>query len=163
MRTFDEFHTITPQLTVRGAAQAIAFYEQAFGAHELLHNFAADGSSIMHAELLCGDSRFFVHDEFPEQGALSPLSLGGSPVTFHLYVEQVDEVFERAVAAGAEVVTPVTNMFWGERYGCLKDPFGHYWSISTRLEDLSPTELQERATAQATWYRESDGQFRQTS
>lgn len=109
----------------------------------------------MHAELLCGDSRFFVHDEFPEHGALSPQRLGGSPVTLHLYVQNVDEVFERAVAAGAEVVMPVSNMFWGERYGAFKDPFGHHWSVSTRLEDLSPSENQERAAAQAAHYWES--------
>ncbi len=151
MQTFDEFHTITPQLVVRGAADAISFYQKVFGAKELLRNLAPDGTSIMHAELLCGDSRFFVNDEFPEHGTLSPQSLNGSPVTLHIYVSNVDEVFERALSAGAKTVLPVENMFWGERYGIFNDPFGHRWSVSTRIEDLSPTENQERAAA----YREA--------
>ena len=151
MQTFDEFHTITPQLIVRGAADAITFYQQVFGAQELLRNLAPDNTSIMHAELLCGDSRFFVNDEFPEHGTLSPQSLNGCPVTLHIYVPNVDEVFERALSAGAKTVLPIADMFWGERYGIFNDPFGHRWSVSTRLEDLSPTENQERAAA----YREA--------
>lgn len=145
MQTFEAFHTITPQLTVRGAAQAISFYQKVLGAQELLRNLAPDGTSIMHAELLCGDSRFFVQDEFPEHGSLSPQALQGSPVTLHLYVPNVDEVFDRALGAGAQAVLPVAKTFWGERYGIFLDPFGHRWSVSTRLEDLSPTELQDRA------------------
>lgn len=145
MQAFDAFHTITPQLVVRGAAQAIIFYQQVFGAQEQLRNLAPDGSTIMHAELLCGDSRFFVHDEFPEQGLLSPQTLQGASVTLHVYVAHVDEIFARALAAGAQTVLPVADMFWGERYGIFTDPFGHRWSVSTRLEDLSPMETQERA------------------
>lgn len=145
MQPFEAFHTITPQLVVRGASQAIAFYQKVFGTQELLRNLAPDGTSIMHAELLCGDSRFFILDEFPEHGNLSPQTLHGSPITLHLYVPNVDELFARALGAGAQEVLPVENTFWGERYGIFLDPFGHRWSISTRLEDLSPTELQERA------------------
>lgn len=145
MQPFEAFHTITPQLVVRGASQAIAFYQKVFGTQELLRNLAPDGTSIMHAELLCGDSRFFILDEFPEHGNLSPQTLHGSPITLHLYVPNVDELFARALGAGAQEVLPVENTFWGERYGIFLDPFGHRWSVSTRLEDLSPTELQERA------------------
>lgn len=147
MQSLDVFHTITPQLVVHGAAQAIAFYQQVFDAQELLRNLAPDGTSIMHAELLIGNSRLFLNDEFLEEGNLSPLRLHGSPVTLHIYVPNIDEVFARALAAGAQTVLPVANMFWGERYGIFTDPFGHRWSVSTQLEDLSPTETQERAAA----------------
>jgi PhnB protein len=145
MQAFEVFPAITPQLVVRGAAQAIAFYQKIFGTQELLRNLAPDGTSIMHAELLYRDSRFFVHDEFPEHGSFSPQTLHGSPVTLHIYVPNIDEIFEHALALGAQAVLPVANTFWGERYGIFLDPFGHHWSVSTRLEDLSPTELQERA------------------
>ena len=138
-----DFHTITPHLVVKGVPEAIAWYTKALGAHELLRNMAPDGATVMHAELLLGDSRFFVVDEFP--GAASPSSLGGSPVTLHLYVEDVDALFARAVTAGAEVLLPVGDQFWGDRYGMLRDPFGHRWSIASQIEDLSPKQLQERA------------------
>lgn len=148
----EEFHTITPHLVVRGVADAIAWYSKALGAHELLRNTAPDGVSIMHSELLLGDSRFFVVDEFP--GAMvSPASLGGTPVTLHLYVEDVDTLFDRAVAAGATVLMPVADQFWGDRYGMLSDPFGHRWSIASRIADLSPKALQERAAA---WVKEQE-------
>jgi PhnB protein len=107
---------------------------------------AQDGKSIMHSELLLGDSRFFVVDEFPGSMA-SPASLGGTSITLHLYVQDVDAVFGRAVAAGATVLMPVADQFWGDRYGILKDPFGHRWSIASRIEDLSPKALQARAAA----------------
>ena len=141
----DDFHTITPHLVVRDAARAINFYSRAFGAAELYRNLAPDGKSIMHAELMLGDSRFLLHDEFPEQGLLSPLGYQGTAVTLHLYVPDVDAVYERAVQAGAEVVMPVADCFWGDRYGILRDPFGHRWSVATRLKDLSPKELQRQA------------------
>lgn len=156
MQPLEAFSTITPQLVVRGAAQAIAFYQKALGAQELLRHLAPDGTTIMHAELLCGDSRFFVLDEFPEHDTLSPQTLHGSPVTLHLYVPNVDELFERALGAGAQTVLPVANTFWGERYGIFLDPFGHRWSVSTRLEDLSPTELQERAQSYAALQSEQE-------
>jgi uncharacterized glyoxalase superfamily protein PhnB len=146
----EDFHTITPQLVVTGVANAIDWYTRALGAHELLRNMAPDGTSIMHAELLLGDSRFFVVDEFPES-MKSPATLGGTPVTLHLYVRDVDAMFSRAVDAGATVLMPVADQFWGDRYGILKDPFGHRWSIASRLEDLSPRALQQRA---ADWTKE---------
>src|SRR6185295_11433818 len=113
-RVPEDFHTITPHLVVKGVADAIAWYTKALGADELLRNTAPDGTSIMHSELLLGDSRFFVVDEFP--GAMvSPASLGGSPITLHLYVNDVDALFDRAVAAGATVLMPVADQFWGDR------------------------------------------------
>ena len=151
-RVPEEFHTITPQLVVSGVAKAIDWYTEALGANELLRNTAPDGKSIMHSELLLGDSRFFVVDEF--QGSMSsPLRLGGTPVTLHLYVEDVDDLFDRAVAAGASVIMPVGDQFWGDRYGMLSDPFGHRWSIASRIEDLSPRALQKRA---ADWARKRE-------
>jgi uncharacterized glyoxalase superfamily protein PhnB len=149
-RVPEDFHTITPHLVVKGVAGAIDWYTRELGAHELLRHAAPDGTSIMHSELLLGDSRFFVVDEFP--GAeFSPRSLGGSSITLHLYVEDVDSLFDRAVAAGAEVLLPVADQFWGDRYGMLRDPFGHRWSIASRLEDLSPRQMKDRA---AQWAKE---------
>jgi PhnB protein len=144
----EDFHTITPQMVVKGVAAAIDWYTRALGAHELLRNAAPDGASIMHAELLLGDSRFFVVDEFPDS-VVSPSTLGGTTVTMHLYVPDVDDLFNRAVEAGATVVMPVADQFWGDRYGILRDPFGHRWSIASRIEDLSPKKLQDRAKAWA--------------
>ena len=144
----EDFHTITPQMAVKGVAAAIDWYTKALGAHELLRHAAPDGTSIMHAELLLGDSRFFVVDEFPDS-VLSPSTLGGTTVTMHLYVRDVDALFNRAIDAGATPVMPVADQFWGDRYGILLDPFGHRWSIASRIEDLSPTKLQERARAWA--------------
>lgn len=141
----DDFHTITPHLIVRDAPRAIEFYTRAFGAAELYRNLAPDGKAVMHAELMLGDSRFLLHDEFPDRKLLSPLAYEGTGVTLHLYVADVDAVFRAAVDAGAEVVMPVEDCFWGDRYGILRDPFGHRWSIATRLQDLSPAELQEQA------------------
>ena len=144
----EDFHTITPQLAVNGVGDAIAWYTRALGANELLRNVAPDGVRIMHAELLLGDSRFFVVDEFG--GSMTaPSTLGGTTITLHLYVRDVDTLFERAVAAGASVLMPVADQFWGDRYGMLEDPFGHRWSIASRIEDLSPKRLQERAAAWA--------------
>jgi PhnB protein len=140
----EDFHTITPQIAVKGVGDAIAWYTKALGAHELLRNTGPDGTSIMHSELLLGDSRFFVVDEFPDSMA-SPVSLGGTSVTLHLYVRDVDALFNRAVEAGAAVLMPVADQFWGDRYGLLRDPFGHRWSIASRIEDLSPKKLQDRA------------------
>jgi PhnB protein len=145
-RVPEDFHTITPQLVVKGVAEAIDWYTKALGANELLRNLAQDGKSIMHSELLLGDSRFFVVDEFPDS-MVSPASLGGTSITLHLYVQDVDALFGRAVAAGATVLMPVADQFWGDRYGILKDPFGHRWSIASRIEDLSPKALQARAAA----------------
>ena len=152
-RVPEDFHTITPQLVVKGVAEAIDWYTKALGANELLRNLAQDGKSIMHSELLLGDSRFFVVDEFPGSMA-SPASLGGTSITLHLYVQDVDVLFGRAVAAGATVLMPVADQFWGDRYGILKDPFGHRWSMASRIEDLSPKALQARAAA---WVKDREG------
>ena len=108
----------------------------------------------MHSELLLGDSRFFVVDEFAEGPMKSPATLGGSPVTLHLYVRDVDAVFDRAVAAGATVLMKVADQFWGDRYGIISDPFGHRWSIASRIEDLSPRDLHKRAESWATERKE---------
>jgi PhnB protein len=142
-----DFHTITPHLVVRGVDSAVDFYRRAFGAEELYRNLGPDGKTVMHCELLCGDSRFFIHDEFPDHRVLSPAGLGleHSPVTLHLYVDNVDELYDQAVAAGAEVVLPLADCFWGDRYAIFRDPFGHYWSMASQIEDLSPDQLQARA------------------
>lgn len=151
----EDFHTITPHLVVSGVAQAVEFYQKAFDASELYRNLAPDGVSVMHSEMLLGDSRFFVNDEFPDYGVLSPKALGGSATTLHLYVEDVDMFFQRAIEAGAEVAMPLSDTFWGDRYGILADPFGHRWSIASRLEDLSPAETQERAKVWASENKKS--------
>jgi PhnB protein len=134
------YHTVTPFLTVRDAARAIEFYKQAFGAKDRGVMKGPDGK-VMHAELMIGDSIVMLSDEFPDFGALSPQSLNGSPAGLHIYVEDVDGAFDRAVKAGAHVEMPVTDQFWGDRYGRLKDPFGHKWSIATHVKDLSMDEM----------------------
>jgi len=140
----DGMHTITPHLAVRGAAKAIEFYQKAFGAKvKGVHN-APDGK-VMHAEMRIGDSMIFLADEFPEMGSCSsPDSLGGSSVTLNVYTENVDQLFNQAVAAGAKVTMPLTNQFWGDRYGQLKDPFGHNWALGQHVEDVSPEEMERR-------------------
>jgi uncharacterized glyoxalase superfamily protein PhnB len=139
------YHTITPHLIIQNAAQAIEFYKRAFGAEEVYRSPGPDGKSLIHAALKIGDSHIFLCDEFPQMGAKSPLTLGGTPVTIHLYVENVDQLFQRAVQAGAQVVMPLNDQFWGDRYGMLKDPYGHTWSIACHIEDVSPEELRKRA------------------
>jgi Uncharacterized protein conserved in bacteria len=146
-------HSVTPHLVCAGAAQAIEFYKQAFGATEKGRMPGPDGR-LMHAAVKIGDSTVMLVDEMPEWGALGPKSLKGSPVTIHLYVEDVDSFVARAVKAGAKVTMPVADQFWGDRYGILKDPFGHRWSIASRIEDLSPKALQARATA---WVKDREG------
>jgi PhnB protein len=136
------YHTLTPYMTVRDAARAIEFYKQAFGAVEKGVMKGPDGK-IMHAELRIGDSLFMLADEFPEFGSKSPLSTGGSGMGLHIYVEDADSAFDRAVKAGAKVDMPVSDMFWGDRYGKLADPFGHKWSIATHKADLSVEEMDQ--------------------
>jgi PhnB protein len=136
----DGYHTLTPALTVRDAARAIEFYKQAFGAKERGVMKGPDGK-IMHAELTIGDSIVMLTDELPEFGCLSPQSLGGSAMSLHIYLDGVDAAFDRAVKAGAEVEMPVMDQFWGDRYGKLKDPFGHKWSIATHTKDLALDEI----------------------
>ena len=139
------YHTITPHLTVRGAADAIAFYKRAFGARERGRMPLPDGRTIMHAELQIGNSIVFLADEFADMGCRAPQSLGGSTGALHLYVKDVDRAFQRAVAAGAEVRMPVADMFWGDRYAKVADPFGHEWGLATHKEDLSAREIGRRA------------------
>jgi len=139
-------HTVTPHLIVKGGAKALDFYRKAFGAEEVFR-MPGPGGGIMHAEIQIGDSRIFLADEFPDMGCLSPATLKGSPVTIHLYVEDVDAAFKKATQAGAEPVMPPADMFWGDRYGKVKDPFGHHWSIATHKEDVAPQECERRAAS----------------
>ncbi len=136
------YHTLTPYMTVRDAARALAFYKQAFGAVERGVMKGPDGR-VMHAELIIGDSIFMLADEFPQFGSLSPQSIGGSGMGLHIYVEDVDSAFDRAIGAGATIEMPVADMFWGDRCGKLVDPFGHKWSIATHKRDMSPEEIEE--------------------
>lgn len=144
-----QYHTLTPYLTLRGAARAIEFYQRAFGAEEL-YRMSGPGGSVMHAELRIGDSVVMLGDEAPEMGVTSPSTLGGSTSGLLLYVADCDQAFERAIKAGATVVQKPEDMFWGDRYATLKDPFGHRWSIATHLRDVSPDEMQR---AQEEWIK----------
>lgn len=138
----DGMRTVTPHLVCANAAAAIDFYRKAFGAREAMRMPGPDGR-LMHAAVEIGDSRVMLVDEMPEWGALGPKTLGGSPVTIHLAVENVDATVERAVAAGATVKMPVADMFWGDRYGVVVDPFGHSWSVATHIRDMTPEEMAE--------------------
>lgn len=140
------FHTVSPHIIVKEAGKAIEFYKKAFGAEEVMRMPGPDGKSVMHAEMKIGNSMVMICDEFPEM-CKSPLSIGGSPVTLHLYVEDADAVFQRAVKAGATPTMPLTDMFWGDRYGKLKDPFGHEWSVATHKKDVTPEECAKAAAA----------------
>lgn len=134
------YHTVSPYLAIRDAAKAIEFYKQAFGAQERYRMPGPDGK-LMHAELQIGDSTVMLSDEFPEMGAVSPQSLNGTTVGIFLCVEDVDAVFKKAVGSGAKVLMPVADMFWGDRFGKVADPFGHQWQIATHKEDLTPEEM----------------------
>ncbi len=140
------YHSVTPYLIVKGAAKAIEFYKQAFGANEILRMGQPDGR-VGHAEIQIGNSRIMLADEFPELDARGPESLGGTPVMIHLYVEDVDAMAKQALAAGAKELRPVKDQFYGDRSGMFADPFGHKWNISTHKEDLSDEEIRRRATA----------------
>jgi PhnB protein len=137
----DGYHTLTPHMIVRDAARAIEFYKQAFGAAERGGVMKGPDGKVMHAELRIGDSIVMLADEFPQYGSMSPLSSGGSGMALHIYVEDVDSAFDRATQAGATVEMPLTDMFWGDRYGKLADPFGHKWSIATHKRDMSSEEM----------------------
>ncbi|MBS1955031.1 MAG: VOC family protein [Cyanobacteria bacterium SZAS-4] len=141
----DGYHTATPYLICKGAAKAIDFYKKAFGAVELMR--MGDNDKIHHAEIKIGNSPIMLADEFPEMKALSPLTLGGSPITIMLYVEDVDSLFKSAVDAGATVDKPLENQFYGDRTGGVTDPFGHKWYLATHIEDVSHEELEKRASA----------------
>ena len=133
-------HSLTPHLVCAGAAQAIAFYVRAFGAVEEFRLPAPDGK-LAHACVRIGDSQLMLVDEFPEHGNVGPRALKGSPVTIHHFVENVDAVVKQAVEAGATVTMPPADMFWGDRFATLDDPFGHHWSIATHVRDLTPEQI----------------------
>jgi len=142
------YHVITPYLIVNGASRAIDYYAKVLGARERMRIMQPDGR-VGHAELEIGDSVVMLADEFPEMGARGPQSFGGSPVTIHLYVDDVDAVFARAVAGGAQATRPVQDQFYGDRAGSITDPFGHVWHIATHTEDVPADEMKRRAAAQA--------------
>jgi PhnB protein len=144
----DGYHAVTPLLVVNDAARAIEFYKSAFGAVERMR-MAGPGGKIAHAEMTIGDSVIMLADEFPEWGDVGPKADGKSPVRIALYIDGVDEVARRAVAAGAKVLIPVADQFYGDRSGRLADPFGHLWIIATHKEDVSPGEMQKRMEALA--------------
>ncbi|HZO21711.1 MAG TPA: VOC family protein [Steroidobacteraceae bacterium] len=135
-------HTVTPHLICDGASEAIEFYRKAFGATET-SRLPGPGGKLMHASIRIGDSTVMLVDEMPQHGALGPKALKGSPVTVHLYVEDADAFAARAAAAGARVTMPVTQMFWGDRYGQIEDPFGHRWSIATHVKDVAPGDMRK--------------------
>lgn len=140
------YHTATPYLLVRGGAEALDYYRRAFGAVELFRMAGPDGR-LGHAEFRVGDSPIMVADEHPEHGFVGPQTLGGSGVSLLLYVDDVDSAFTRALEAGGELLRPVKDQFYGDRSGTLRDPFGHVWTLATRIEDVPPEELEARARA----------------
>jgi PhnB protein len=136
------YHSITPQLTCRDAAEAIEFYKNVFGAKELMR-MPGPGGKVMHAELQIGDSRIMINDEMPGM-AVAPIPAKLHPTSLFIYSENVDALFERGTKAGAQVDMPLENMFWGDRYGKFTDPFGHQWGLATHVEDVAPDEMQRR-------------------
>ena len=142
----DGYHTVTPAIIVRGAARAIEFYRTAFGAEELSRMEGPDGT-VAHAEIRIGDSIVMLGDENAHYGTLSPFSTNGTPGSLHIYVEDADAVFARAVGAGAKVKYPLENAFWGDRYGKITDPFGHEWGIATRVRTMSEDEVKQAGEA----------------
>jgi PhnB protein len=137
-------HTVTPSLVVNKAAEAIDFYKKAFGATEVSRFTGPDGK-IMHAEVQIGDSRVMLMDEMPEHGGRGPRALGGTPVGLFVYMNDVDRLWKQATGAGAKQIEPLVNQFWGDRSGCIEDPYGHRWWLSQHVEDLSDEELGKRA------------------
>ena len=140
----DGMHTVTPHLICAGAADAIEFYKKAFNAVEI-GRMASPQGKLLHGLIRIGDSKVMLVDEFPDWGSFGPKSLKGSPVTLHLYVEDVDAFVAHAAAAGAKITMPLQDMFWGDRYCKLEDPFGHQWSIATHVRDVSPDEMRQAA------------------
>jgi PhnB protein len=142
------YHSLTPYLVCKGAAQAIEFYQKAFGAVETVR-MPGPGGQILHAEVKIGNSMLMLSDENPQQGALSPQTIGGTGTSVMLYTDDVDAVFNRAAGAGAKTEVPPTDMFWGDRMAQIVDPFGHKWAIATHKEDVSPEEMGKRMAAMA--------------
>jgi len=138
------FHTLTPHIVVKNAGAAIDFYKKAFGAEEIFRMPGPDGKSVMHAEIAIGGSRLMMCEEFPQPNCpVSPGSLKGTTCTLHLYVPSVDTAFNKAVAAGCTTLMPPMDMFWGDRYSKVADPYGHHWSIATHISDPTPAEMQK--------------------
>lgn len=150
----DGFHTVSSYLVVKNAVEAIEFYQKAFGAEPGVRMAAPGGAGTMHAEIHIGDSTVMLTDENPQWGMKSPATLGGTPVSLHIYTEDVDTLFKRATDAGCTVVAPLMDAFWGDRYGKVADPFGHQWGIATHIEDVPPGEMEQRA---AKWFAEMAG------
>jgi PhnB protein len=150
------YHVVTPYLSVRGAADAIDFYKQAFGAKEVMRMPGPDGK-LGHAEVSIGDSRVMLSDEYQEMDFLGPKSRGGTTVQMHLYVPNCDTQIERAVKAGAKLVRPAKDQFYGDRSGCVEDPFGHVWHLSTHVEDVPMSQLKKKAAEMAQAEKQSVG------
>lgn len=142
----DGFHTATPSLVVSNSKEAIEFYKKAFGANEI-YQMAGPGGKTLHAMIQIGDSFVMMADEFPSMGSKSPTSIGGTAVTLHLYVDDADKIFNQAVNAGAKITMPIMDAFWGDRYGCVLDPYGHSWAIATHQKDMSPDEMRKAGEA----------------
>lgn len=141
------YHTVTPYLTVRGAAEAMDFFKRALGAREIMRMPGPDGKSVMHAELRIGNSIVMLSDELPTSSCKAPTTLGGTTTMLLLYVPNVDAAFKQAVNAGCKVLRPLADMFWGDRFGTLEDPYGNQWGLATHKEDVSPREMSRRAQA----------------
>ncbi len=138
-------NTVTPHLVCKDAEKAIEFYKKAFGAEERFRLNTPDKKKVLHASLSIGNSAIMLADEFPDWGSVGPETLKGTPVVIHLYVEDADSVFDRAVKAGAAITMPLQDMFWGDKYGQLRDPFGHSWSVATHVRDVSLEEMEQAA------------------
>lgn len=141
----DGYHSITPMLIVKDGLKAIEYYKKVFGAIDKGTMMMPDNKSVAHAELLIGDSKIMLSDEFPEMKSLSPTTIGGSPVSLYLYVEDVDKTFNLAVTEGGKSLFPVQDRFYGDRHGSIQDPFGHIWSIATHIKDLTKEEMKKAA------------------
>ena len=137
------YNTVTATLTVKEAAKAIEFYKKAFDANELYRFPGPDGKTIMHAEIMIGNSIVMLADEMPGMGCRSPQSIGGTSSSIYLYVNDADSTFNKAISAGAKVLMPLMEGFWGDRFGSIEDPFGHVWGIATRKKDMTPDEIQQ--------------------
>ena len=140
------YHSVTPYLRIKGAADAIEFYKKVFGATELFR-MPGPGGKIGHAEIKIGNSPIMLADEYPEMEFVSPQTLGGTPIGLMIYVDDVDTMFKQAITAGAKEIKPLENQFYGDRSGTLKDPYGHVWTVATHVEDVAPEELERRAAA----------------